>query len=257
MDLDLQGRRFLIGGGSRGLGFATAESLAADGAEVILVGRDEETLRAAAERLGGGSEWVAADLFSAEGRERILSAITAPDRGPLSGVLVNGGGPPAGEVLDLDADQWRASYELLLGGPIELIRALRPHLQAPAAAVFVTSSSVRQVIPGLDTSNVLRPAVAALVKCLGRELAPDLRVNAIAPGRFATDRVRELDTIRAERRGVSREQVEADTRAAIPVGRYGDPAEFGRLAAFLLSPAASFCNGTLYQADGGMVTALP
>lgn len=255
MDLELQGRRFLVGGGSRGLGYAVAEELSKDGAEVILVSRDESRLSQAASRLPGPAEYVVADLATEEGRAAVVQYVT--DTGPLSGLLVNGGGPPAGDILDLDAEQWRASFELLIGGPIELIRSLKPHLAEPASIAFITSSSTRQIIPGLDTSNVLRPGVAALVKCLGRELAPGVRVNAIAPGRFDTDRVRELDTIKGERSGKTTEEIRAASEAAIPAGRYGDPAELARLAAFLLSPVASFCNGSLYQVDGAQTTALP
>ena len=126
-----------------------------------------------------------------------------------------------------------------------------------ASVLFVTSSSVRQPIPGLDASNVLRPGVAALAKCLARELGPAVRVNSLAPGRFDTARARWLDEQNAEKRGVSVDEVRAATTDAVPLGRYGDPAEFGRTAAFLLSPAASYVSGASVQVDGSLVTAVP
>jgi 3-oxoacyl-[acyl-carrier protein] reductase len=255
MDLQVEGRRYLIGGGSRGLGLAVAEVLSAEGAEVVLVSRTEERLAQAAEQLPGTATYVAADLATEEGRQAVFAHVV--ETGPISGILVNGGGPPAGDVFDITAEQWRAAFDLVIGGPIELIRGLRPHLADPASIAFITSSSNRQLVPGIDTSNVLRPGVAGLVKCLGRELAPAVRVNAIAPGRFDTDRVRELDTIMAERTGKSFDDTRAAFTKSIPAGRYGDPTELARLAAFLLSPVSSFCNGALYQVDGAQTTALP
>ena len=126
-----------------------------------------------------------------------------------------------------------------------------------ASVLFVTSSSVRQPIPNLDASNVLRPGVAALAKCLARELAPRIRVNSLAPGRIDTERSRSLDASTAEALGIWQEEARARASEALPMGRYGEPEEFGRAAAFLLSPAASYINGVSLQVDGGSVSALP
>jgi 3-oxoacyl-[acyl-carrier protein] reductase len=171
--------------------------------------------------------------------------------------VVNAGGPPAGKALELSDEQWLASYQLLIGGPLRLLRALVPKMERGGAILFVTSTSVRQPIPNLDTSNVLRPGVAALAKTLARELAPDIRVNSLAPGRFDTDRIRTLDAGRAQALGSTPEEVAAESSKEIPFGRYGEPIEFGRFGAFLLSPAASYISGLNAHADGAMVTALP
>jgi 3-oxoacyl-[acyl-carrier protein] reductase len=250
VNLEVEGKLFVVCGASRGLGRAVAETLLAEGARVHVVARNPD-----AEALGPGATGSAADLSTSAGVATV--ATWAHANGPIDGVLVNGGGPPAGRALELSEEQWQLAFSLLLLGPLRLLRELSDDLADPSSVLFVTSSSVRQPIPALDTSNVLRPAVAALVKTLAIQLAPRTRVNSLAPGRFDTDRVRELDRGRASAAGISLEEQRARTSAAIPLGRYGEPGEFGRLAAFLLSPAASYVNGAAIQADGGLVTSIP
>jgi 3-oxoacyl-[acyl-carrier protein] reductase len=252
VDLGLAGKRFVVGGGSKGLGRAVAEVLVAEGASVLVVSRDPA---GAAEELGERAVPCAADLATAEGIETVVSA--AHELGGLDGLLVNSGGPPPGQVLDVADDSWERAYQLLLGNPIRLIRALRPDFRDGAAILFVTSSSVRVPIAGLDTSNVLRPGVAALVKCLAIALAPRVRVNSIAPGRLDTERVRFLDEERAEAEGISPAEHHERMAKTIALGRYGDPVELGRVAAFLLSSAASYVTGAAIQVDGGYVRAIP
>ena len=253
----LQHRRYLIGGGGRGLGFAVARELTAAGAEVLLVGRDPGRLSQAPRELGSRAHAHAADLSAMSNGEDASKAVFRVWPDGLDGMLINAGGLPRGSVLELDDDSWRASYELLLGGPLRLVRALRPQLRQRSALLFVTSSSVREPIPNLDTSNVLRPGVAALARALARELAPHVRVNAVAPGRFATARTSEADERRASAAGISVAEVRDRSTAAIPLGRYGNPAELGRAGAFLLSPAASYITGATLHVDGGLVSPLP
>jgi 3-oxoacyl-[acyl-carrier protein] reductase len=258
MPIDVSGRAYVVGGASRGIGRAIAAELVSTGARVLLVSRGEEAVAAAASDLGDGASALAADMGAADTAQRVRAAVDERLGGRLDGVVVNSGGPPLGNALDLSDDDWRSSYELLIGGPLRLLRELVPLVGEGGAVLFVTSSSVRQPIGGLDSSNVLRPGVNALMKVLSRELGPrGIRVNAVVPGRIDTDRVRSNDASRAERTGRAVEEVKAEAESGIPLGRYGEPEEMGRVGAFLLSDAASYVNGAAVQVDGGLVTALP
>jgi 3-oxoacyl-[acyl-carrier protein] reductase len=255
MDLGLNGRRYLVGGGSRGLGAAIAEVLIAEGARVAVMARESEELTSTAERIGATA--LPVDLSQADGPQTVVrNALSA--LGGLDGILVNTGGPPLGTFAAVDEAGWAKAIDGTLLSAIRLIRASLEPLQssADAAILIILSSSVREPVQGIVTSNVLRPGLAGLIKTLVTEINP-IRINGLAPGRIDTDRVRSLDRMRSSETGLSIEEIQAQTRARIPLGRYGDPPEVGRVGAFLLSPAASYVNGAIIPVDGGMIRSLP
>lgn len=255
MDLGLTGARALVGGGSRGLGGAIAEALAAEGARVAVVARPGPALELQAERLRGLA--VPADLSTADGPAAAVEA-AAGAWGGLDLLVINSGGPPAGRFEDLDEAAWQRALDGTLMSAVRLLRAALPWLRQGhnPAILIVLSSSVREPIPALSTSNLIRPGLAGLLKSLVDEIAP-IRINGLAPGRLATDRIGQLDAGRATAAGVDIDEIRRRTIERIPLGRYGDPSELGRVAAFLLSPAASYVTGAIVPVDGGMIRALP
>jgi 3-oxoacyl-[acyl-carrier protein] reductase len=255
MILGLKGKSFVVGGASRGLGRAIAEQLVAEGAQVLLVARDADSIQEVARELGEQASPCVADLSEPSDIDEVGEAARCLDG--LDGVLVNAGGPPFGPTLELSDDQWLDAFQILIGGPVRLLRALVPRMNEGSSVLFITSSSVRQPIQNLDTSNALRPGVAALAKCLANELGPRIRVNTLAPGRIDTARSRSVDESRAQALGVSVEEQRRNVSEGIPLGRYGEPEELARAAAFLLSPAASYISGVSLQVDGGLVQAIP
>ena len=255
MDLGLADHRILVCGASRGLGAAVARALASEGARVAIAARPSEDLAAMA--ADTGSTMIAADLSLPHGpASAVRDAVGA--LGGLDGLLINSGGPPPGTFAEVSEEAWEKAISGTLQSTLRLIRESLPHLREgrdPSIAIIL-SSSVREPIPALMTSNVLRPGLSGLIKALVPEIAP-IRINGLAPGRFGTERIRQLDTKRAADAGTTIEEVERQTIGRIPLGRYGDPDELGRVAAFLLSPASSYVTGVIVAVDGGMVRSLP
>ncbi|MCD9142341.1 SDR family oxidoreductase [Streptomyces albireticuli] len=246
MDLGLKDRVYVLTGASRGLGNAAARELVADGAKVVLSGRDEKSVTAAAEELGERAVGVAADNADPEVAARLIA--TARERfGRFDGVLVSVGGPPPGSAADNTDEQWRAAFDSVFLGAVRMARTAAAELSEGGVIGFVLSGSVHEPIPGLTVSNGLRPGLAGFAKSLSVELGPrGIRVVGLLPARIDTDRVRELDALSGDA-----DAARARHSAEIPLRRYGTPGEFGRAAAFLLSPAASYLTGLMLPVDGG------
>ena len=291
MDLGLRDRVYLVTGGSRGLGFAGAQALVADGARVVLSAPHEATASSAAARLAQDAAeadpvaWVVADNADPATPGRLIGA--ARDRfGRLDGALISVGGSPPGTLATTTDDAWRSAFESVFLGAVRLARILATDLDGRdldgtdlngtdldgtdlsggdegrtgtgsltgtgGSIVFVLASSVRVPLAELAISNGLFPGLAGVVKTLAGELGPaGIRVNGVLPVRIATDRVRELDALRGDP-----DEVRARLSQRIPLRRYGEPEEFGRAAAFLLSPAASYITGAMIPVDGGAISSI-
>ncbi|MEU1020085.1 SDR family oxidoreductase [Streptomyces sp. NPDC005900] len=246
MDLGLKDRVYVVTGASRGLGNATARELVADGAKVVITGRDEKAVAEAAAELGPNAAGVAADNADPAVADRLIAA-AREHFGGFDGVLISVGGPPPGFVADSTDEQWQAAFESVFLGAVRLARAAATELREGGVIAFVLSGSVYEPIAGLTISNGLRPGLAGFAKSLADEVGPrGIRVLGVLPGRIGTDRMRQLDGLSPDP-----EATRAANEARIPLRRYGTPREFGRAAAFLLSPAASYLTGVMVPVDGG------
>jgi 3-oxoacyl-[acyl-carrier protein] reductase len=256
VDLGLDGARALIAGGSSGLGLAVGTALAGEGVRVALAARPSDRLDRAVASVSGAIA-APADVATPDGPAQAVDQAIAAFGG-LDAVLVNSGGPRPGAFAELDDAGWQDAIDSTLNSALRMIRAALPHLRESdrAAILVILSSSAREPIPGLTASNTLRPGLAGLIKSLTAEIAP-VRINGLAPGRFTTPRSVEVEEATAARTGQTTEEVRAGLIARIPLGRIGDPAELGRLGAFLLSPAASYVTGAIIPIDGGMIRSLP
>ncbi len=257
MPPQLEGKRALVCGASRGLGFAAAEALAAAGAQVFLVARQPDPLAAAVTRLQAGARVppvaLPADLTSAEDVAQLADLVESRFGTPHV-LVVNGGGPPAGPFLAFDDEAWRRAGELLLLPAVRLVRRFLPGLTAQGygRVVAVTSIAARQPLDGLVLSNAYRAAVHGLFKTLARQYAgAGVTFNCVMPGYTDTERIDELAHQLARQRGVTPADIRAQWQADIPAGRLGRPADFGELVAFLASDAAGYITGAAIPIDGG------
>ncbi|WP_405701655.1 SDR family oxidoreductase [Streptomyces sp. NBC_01383] len=246
MDLGLKDRVYIVTGATRGLGNAAARALVDDGARVIITGRDEKSVRAAADELGPDAVGLAADNADPSVAQRLVDA-AQEGFGRLDGILISVGGPAPGFVADNTDEQWQSAFDSVFLGAVRLARAAAATLGEGGVIGFVLSGSVHEPIAGLTISNGLRPGLAGFAKSLANELGPrGIRVVGVLPARIDTDRVRELDALSGDA-----EASRTANEARIPLRRYGTPQEFGRTAAFLLSPAASYLTGIMVPVDGG------
>jgi 3-oxoacyl-[acyl-carrier protein] reductase len=252
MDLGLTDRVYLVTGGSRGLGKAVATELVREGAKVVVSSRDEAKVEAAVADLGtDAAVGVVADNADESTPQQLVDAAYSRFA-RLDGALISVGGPPGGAVLAKSREEWTHAFDSVFLGAVMLATTVAARLGAGGSIAFVLSTSVKQPIDGLAISNGLRPGLAMVAKALADELGPrGIRVNGLMPGRIHTERIEELDGLSGDP-----EAAQAAAHRSIPLRRDGEPVEFGRAAAFLLSPAASFVSGTMLPVDGGATRAL-
>lgn len=261
MDLGIAGKTALVLGASSGLGHAIALALAKEGVSVALAARRVDRLEALADECaapGVRALPLAWDLSDRSVIERRISAVEAA-LGPVDILINNTGGPPPTTAAGQDPDLWIAQFQTMVASVIAITDRVLPGMRERGWGRILTSTSsgVEAPIPGLALSNALRLSLVGWSKTLSREVARDgVTCNIIVPGRIATDRTRFLDEKRAEREGRAVEAVEASSLAAIPAGRFGDPAEYGAVAAFLCSAPAAYVTGSIVRVDGGQIPSL-
>lgn len=257
MDLGISDNVALCTAATSGLGLASAESLASEGAHVAICGQTEahiERARATLEQQGQGEVLAQqVDITDPDHIEAFVDA-TVDQFGGLDHVVTSAGGVPPGTFDEMDDGDWYRAYDMLVMSVVWTLRETYPHLQASSAGtvVTITSRSVREVIDGLVLSNAVRRGVLGLAKTVSREFAPEVRVNAVLPGAHETARIEELIDDAVERGEF--ENYDAgyeDWGADVPLGRIGDPSELGDVVAFLSSDRASYVNGVALPVDGG------
>ena len=261
MDLGLKDKAVLVMASSAGLGKAAALEFSREGARVMLFSPSEQKLKEAQAEIKAATglepAYTVGDITRAEDIAAVVKA-TAETFGPIFALVNNAGGPPAGTFDSFADDAWQKAYELNLLSYIRSIREVLPHMRqlGKGRIVNYTSSSVKQVLENLILSNTFRMGVMGLSKTLSQELGKDnILVNVMGPGRIDTARIAYLDKMRAEKAGITVEQVYENTIKGIPLGRYGTPEEYARLTVFLCSEANTYITGQTMLVDGGMTKA--
>lgn len=263
MDLQLRGKRALVLASSRGLGAGIAETLAAEGAHVMVTGRDKTRLaelcaQLNARDMGGKAKFVCADMAESSAVEALAHAVDTEFDG-LDILVNNSSGPAGGPVSATRPEQWLASFTMMVENIISLTNMVLPGMRERKWGRILTlaSSGVEQPITNLGLSNTLRSALVGWSKTLAGEIAGDgVTANILIPGRIHTQRVDELDAAAAARTGTTAEAAAAASRASIPIGRYGRVEEFAATAAFLVSGPASYITGARIRCDGGYIKSI-
>ncbi|WP_430506332.1 SDR family oxidoreductase [Haloparvum sp. PAK95] len=258
MDLNIDGNVALTTGSSSGLGFASAKALVREGTNVVINGRDQDRLEEAAEELReeatGDARVVAVqgDLTNEDDIDELVDT-TLEEFDRLDHLVTSMGGPPSGAFLETSDEDWEEAYELLVMSVVRLTRKVAEPLQADdgGTIVNITSRSVKEAIDGLVLSNSVRMSVIGLEKTLSKELAPEVRSNAVLPGPHETGRIEDLIEQAIERGEYENYEEGLDDWGANPLGRIGDPIELGNTVAFLSSPKSGYINGETVTIDGG------
>src|SRR6266851_1779600 len=257
MDLGISGKVAVVAAASQGLGRACAEALAKEGARVAILSRRQDELNKVAKEIGAELP-VACNLAVGAEIDTAIANVNAA-LGPVSILVNNCGGPPAGTFDTITEQQWAESFEQVFLSALRLTRAVLPMMRAAkwGRIVNIVSSSVEQPLAGLIVSNAFRPALAGWAKTLSAEVASDnILVTCAAPGRILTSRTEVLDRAAAEKTGKPIEQIRSERVAAVPLKRYGTPEEFGAAVAFLASDRASYVTGSVLRVDGGAVAGI-
>lgn len=259
MDLNLKGKNVLVLASSKGLGRATAEAYAKEGANVMITSRSEQNLNKTATEISENAEGTIAyhpcDVSKNDELKQLVNE-TVTKFGGLDVLVNNAGGPPPGGFEDLTDDDWEWAFQLTLMSIVRTIRYALPYLKiSKGRIVNITSSSIKEPIDGLMLSNVYRMGIVGLAKTLSNEIAQDgVLINTVGPGRIDTERVRSLDGNKAENQRISTEKVRENAEAKIPLGRYGMPEEFANTVLFLGSGMNTYVTGQMFVADGGMTS---
>jgi 3-oxoacyl-[acyl-carrier protein] reductase len=262
MDLGLKTKSALVCAASRGLGYAVALELAAEGANVAICARSQAGVDEAAAKIrsdsGANVIGVACDVADSDDIRRLVETVKA-EFGSIDILVTNGGGPPAGNFDQVTAEQWKQATELVLDSVVNLTRLVLPGMKSRGFGriLNVTSIASKQPVENLMLSNSLRAAVTGFAKTLADEVAADgITVNNILPGYTRTERLEELIEFLSKKEGLSEDQVKARWNEEIPMRRLGEPREFAALAAFLVSERASYITGSSIAVDGGWMRSL-